>query len=373
MKLLHTADWHLGKTLMNYSLIDEQKFILKKFLEVVDERKPHAIIIAGDIYDRADPSTEAVELFDEILFDLTERKIPVLCIAGNHDNAQRLNFGSRLFANKKFFITAKTNLEPTTIPIADEFGEVYFTLIPFFEPSKIREKFFGANSERLTYNDANKFYVDLARQKIPVGVRSVAVAHVFLTGGVESDSERKFVGGTANVDAKIFDGYDYVALGHLHAHQKVSAENICYAGSPLKYSASEANHVKGVTFVELNANGFVDAKNIPLTPRRDLIKVEGTLKYFLNQPPNDAYAYVTLTDDEFVYDAAQKLREVFPHLMEAKNKSRPKNFVETPTRTFREGASISEQFADFFAAMTHRPLTDDEQIAMTEIFEVVRQ
>ena len=371
MRLLHTADWHLGKTLMNYSLIDDQNFILKKFLEVVDELKPHAIIIAGDVYDRADPSTDAVELFDEILFDLTERKIPVLCIAGNHDSAERLNFGSRLFANKKFFIAAKTILNPESIKIADDFGEVYFSLIPFFEPGKIREKFFGADSERLTYNDANKFYVDLARQKIPHGKRSVAIAHVFLTGGVESDSERKFVGGSANVDAKIFSGYDYVALGHLHGHQKVSAENICYAGSPLKYSASEANHVKGVTFVELNADGFVSAENIPLTPRRDLIKVEGAKEYFLSQPPNDAYAYVTLTDETFVYEAAQELRGVFPNLMEAKNKSRP--FVAAPTRRFREGATISEQFADFFEEMTHRTLSDDEQAAMTKIFEEMQE
>ena len=373
MRLLHTADWHLGKTLMNCSLIDDQKFILKKFLSVVDEVKPHAIIIAGDVYDRADPSAEAVKLFDEILFDLTEKKIPVLCIAGNHDSAERLNFGSRLFANKEFFITAKTTSEPEPIKISDEFGEVYFTLIPFFEPGEIRSKFFGADSERLTFNDANKFYVDLARKKIPDGVRSVAIAHVYVEGGVESDSERKFVGNTGKVDAKIFHGYDYVALGHLHARQKISAKNICYAGSPLKYSASEANHVKGVTFVELGAQGLVEVKNIPLVPRRDLIKVEGTLAEFQLQSPDDAYAYVTLTDDEFVYDAAQKLRGVFPNLMEAKNKSRPKDFAQAPTRSFREGASISQQFEDFFEEMTHRALTVDERTALAEIFKEIRQ
>ena len=367
MKLLHTADWHLGKTLMNRSLIEDQKFILKKFLALVDDVKPDAIIIAGDVYDRADPSTEAIDLFDKILFELTERKIPVLCIAGNHDSAERLNFGSRLFANKNFFITAKTSDKPETISLTDEFGEVYFSLIPYFEPAEIRAKFFGEEQKRLTFDEANKFYLAEARKEIPDGKRSVAIAHVFINGGETSDSERKFVGGTGNVNAETFSGYDYVALGHFHKPQKMFAENIRYSGSPLKYSAKEFDHEKGVTLVELDANGFVRAENIPLKPQHDLIAVEGKLADFQAQPPCDDYAYVTLTDDEFVYDAAQKLREVFPHLMEAKNKARPKAFVAEPTRKFREDVTIFEQFADFFEEMAHRTLTDDERAAMKEI------
>ena len=367
MKLLHTADWHLGKTLMNRSLIEDQKFILEKFLAIVDDVQPHAIIIAGDVYDRADPSTEAVDLFDKVLFELTECKVPVLCIAGNHDSAQRLNFGSRLFANKNFFITAKTADKPETIPIADEFGDVYFSLIPYFEPAEIREKFFGDAQRRLTFDEANKFYLDEARKEIPAGARSVAIAHVFISGGQTSDSERKFVGGTGNVSLENFAGYDYVALGHLHGAQKMSAENIRYSGSPLKYSASEASHEKSVTLVELDANGFVSAKTIPLKPLHDLIAVKGTLAELQAQPPCDDYAYVTLTDEKFVYDAAQKLRDAFPNLMNALNKARSENAVAEPTRKFREDVSILEQFADFFKEMTKRELTDDERAAMKEI------
>ena len=367
MKILHTADWHLGKTLMNRSLIDDQKFILKKFLAIVDDVQPDAIIIAGDVYDRADPSTEAVDLFDKILFDLTERKIPVLCIAGNHDSAERLNFGSKLFANKKFFITAKTADKPETIALEDEFGKVYFSLIPYFEPGEIRTKFFGDEQRRLTFDEANKFYLAEARKEIPDGARSVAIAHVFINGGETSDSERKFVGTTGNVDAKNFSGYDYVALGHLHRAQKMSDENIRYSGSPLKYSASEASHEKSVTLVELDANGFVRAEKIPLKPQHDLIAVEGKLAEFQTRPPCDDYAYVTLTDDEFVYDAAQKLRDTFPNLMEAKNKARPEAFVAEPTRKLRENVTILEQFADFFEEMAKRQLTDDERAAMKEI------
>lgn len=362
MKILHTADWHLGKTLLNYSLIDDQEFILKEFLKVVDDVKPDAIIIAGDVYDRADPSTEAVNLFDEIIFKLTEKKFPVLCIAGNHDSQDRLNFGSRLFANKKFFITAKKDDAPEPIALEDKFGEVYFSLIPYFDPAAIK------SDERLTFNAANKFYIGEARKKIPAGKRSVAIAHVFVEGGEESDSERKFVGTAGKVNAEIFSGYDYVALGHLHKNQQ-SGEKIFYSGSPLKYSAKESSHEKGITLVELDGNGFVRAENILLKPRRDLIEVSGTLAELQAQPPNDAYAYVTLTDKEFVYDAAQKLREVFPNLMEAKNKSKPKDFITEPTGKFREGASISEQFSDFFEAMAKRPLTEDERAAMAEIFK----
>lgn len=364
MKLLHTADWHLGKTLNGVNLIDDQEHIIKEIFSVIRDEKPDAILIAGDVYDRADPSTDAIDLFDEIIFKLTMKKIPVLCIAGNHDSAERLNFGSRLFANKNFFITAKA-CENKNIALNDEFGEVYFSLIPYFDPAEIKA------DERLTFNAANKIYLESARQEIPAGKRSVAVAHVFIDGGEESDSERKFVGTTGKVSPEIFSGYDYVALGHLHKAQKIFSDKIRYAGSPLKYSAKESNHVKGVTLVELDANGFVDAKPIPLTPRRDLIEVDGRLADFLSEPTNDAYAYVTLTDKVFVYDAAQKLRVVFPNLMEAKNQSRPKDFVEEPARQFRENAPLDEQFADFFFEMTRRNLTADERAAMAEIFREV--
>ena len=368
MKLLHTADWHLGKTLMGNSLVDDQEFILNQILAVVEDEKINAVIIAGDIYDRADPSGNAVKLFDEILFKLTEKKIPVLCIAGNHDNTEYLSFGSRLFANKKFFITAKTAAEPKTIALEDEFGEIYFSLIPYFEPGIIREKFFGTDAKRMTFNEANKFYVDISRQKIPAGVRSVAVAHVFIDGGEESDSERKFVGTAGKVDPKIFSAYDYAALGHLHKHQKFSGGTVCYSGSPLKYSEKEFSHEKGVTIVEFDGKGLIRAENLLLKPRRDLISVKGTLEYFLSQPKCEDYAYVTLTNEQFVYDAAQKLRGVFPHLMAAKNQSRPKEFVSsTINRHFRNDSTLLEQFDDFFADVANRRLTDEERVAMKEI------
>ena len=202
MKFIHTADWHLGKSLKNQSLIDDQNYILQEFLKLVDAEKPDAIVIAGDIYDRSIPPVDAVNLFDEIIFKIVERKIPVLCISGNHDGAARLKFGSRLFERSKFFIETLPNENPKTVVLNDKFGEVYFSLIPFFEPVEIENKI--AAEEKIDADTANKFYIAEARKNIPANKRSVAVAHLFVTGGKVSESERKFVGAVENVSAENF-------------------------------------------------------------------------------------------------------------------------------------------------------------------------
>ena len=223
MRFIHTADWHLGKTLKNAPMIDEQDYILNgDFLKIVDDEKVDAVIIAGDIYDRGVPPTDAVNLFDEIICKLTEKKIPVLCISGNHDSAERLNFGSRLMSKANFFIKTKPEKNPAPIVLQDNFGEVYFSLIPFFNPIEIEENFSQENfSEKLTSETANKIYIAEARKKIPANKRSVAIAHLFAAGGETSESERKFVGGVENVDTANFSAYNYTALGHLHKPQNM--------------------------------------------------------------------------------------------------------------------------------------------------------
>ena len=363
MKLLHTADWHLGKTLKGTPLIDDQRHILNQILDIA--KGVDAVIIAGDVYDRAVPPVDAVNLFDETLNRLAEKKLPTLIIAGNHDSASRLNFGSKFFARQRIHIAAKIADEPAQVVLEDAFGEVYFSLIPYLEPADIRDAFKDENFERLTFNDANKFYVDLARQRIPAGKRSVAVAHVFLTGGVESDSERKFVGGAENVDAQIFSGYNYVALGHLHRPQKMSAENIRYAGSPLKYSFDEAGHKKSVTLVDIDAAGNVTTKTIPLEPLHDVIIVEGQFNELINRPPVDDYAQIILTDDVYVYET-ERLRDAFPNFLEVKRKDHLHSYDDAPTRSFRKEDSVSKQFANFFEDVMQEPLTDDERAAFEE-------
>lgn len=373
MRLLHTADWHLGKTLKGQNLLDDQIFILNQLFDIIRDQNPDAILISGDIYDRGIPPADSVELFDEILNRFAEKNLPTLIIAGNHDSATRLNFGSKLFRSKNIFIASKVEDKPLNIVLEDDFGEIYFSMIPFFDPAEIKAKFFDDNAERLTFNDANKFYVDLARQKIPKNKRSVALAHVFLTGGVESDSERKFVGGSANVDYKIFSEYNYVALGHLHRPQKISSETIRYGGSPLKYSFDEANHKKSVAIVEIDGSGATKIEKIDLKPRRDVKIVEGTLHDLLQNKKTEDYICAKLT--ERVINVQDKLSWIFPHLLSVEF-NLPKDISKTndETKIFREGVSILDYFADFYQNQTQEALNDEYRDEMGNfLFKISRE
>lgn len=339
MRLLHTADWHLGKTFKGANLHDDQKFIIDQIFDIIDKERVDAVIIAGDVYDRAVPPIDAVNLFNDTLNRFAEKNLPTLIISGNHDSAARLNFGSGLFADNGIYIASKAD-EPLTIPLNDDFGEILFTLLPFAEPNALTAMV----------------------QDVPKGRRNVAVAHAFLTGGVESESERKFVGGSANVDAQLFNGFDYVALGHLHRPQKISAKNIRYAGSPLKYSFDEADHKKSVTIVELDAHGFVDAHEKFLTPLHDVIVAEGQFNELKTRPTCEDYAQIILTDDIYRQET-ELLRDAFPHFLEVKRKSHLHSYDDEPANNFNKEDSISEQFAKFFQSVTNEPLTDEERTA----------
>lgn len=359
MKILHTADWHLGKTLKNTSLIDEQDYILNgEFMKIVDDIKPDTVIIAGDVYDRSVPPVDAVNLFDEIIFKLNERKIPILCIGGNHDSAARLNFAGRLLAQAKFFIVTKPQDEPATIVLQDKFGDVYFSLIPFFEPADLRGKISDTDSvDKVSADDVNKFYVAQARKKIPAGTRSVAVAHLFVTGGVSSDSERKFIGTVENVDKKNFAAYNYVALGHLHRAQTLNSDEknfIRYSGSPLKYSFGEANHKKGVTLAELDGEGNITIKKIPLTPRHDVRVIKGTVRQLCQLPRTEDFIHAQIDDQKNILSAADRLRESScPNILSLEFLN-----IESVNDDFaqklnvREGVSPLEHFVDFYEYST---------------------
>lgn len=366
MKILHTADWHLGKSLKGQSLLEDQAFIINQLFDVIDEQKPDAILICGDIYDRNIPPAAAVELLSDTLTRFAEKNLPTFIIAGNHDSATRLNFGSKIFERQDIYIAANVAEDPVPLVLEDKFGEIYFSLVPYFEPGEIKAKFFDENTERINYNAANQFYVDLSRKKIPCNKRSVALAHVFLTGGVESDSERKFVGGAANVDAQIFGGYDYVALGHLHRPQKISAENIRYAGSPLKYSFDEANHKKSITLVELDGRGFVKAEPVILKPRRDVKIVKGTLHEMLRGAKTDDYICAKLT--ERVINVQDKLANVFPNLLSVEF-DLPKKNLDVTENISQKNCSTLDYFADFFQLQTGEPLNNKYREAMGEFLD----
>ena len=374
MKIIHTADWHLGKTLKNTSLIDEQDYILNgEFIKIVDDVKPDAIIIAGDVYDRNIPPVDAVKLLDEIIYKLNARKIPILCIAGNHDSAPRLNFASRLLNRAEFFITAEPQEIPKSIVLQDEFGDVYFSLIPFFEPVELRGKILDEEStEKINANMVNKFYISEARKNIPAGKRSVAVAHLFVTGGVSSDSERKFVGTVENVDKKNFSAYNYAALGHLHKIQNMNSYEknfIRYSGSPLKYSFGETKHVKGVTLVEIDGEGNVTAKNLPLTPRRDVRVIKGNVDELCSLPRTEDFIHAQITDKKNFTSAADRLRESScPNLLSLEfinNLFEGEDFSQK--LNVREGASPLEHFIDFYEYSTKEKIPTAYRDAMEKL------
>lgn len=346
MKIIHTADWHLGKTLKGQSLIDDQKFILDQIFYAIDDQKPDALLICGDIFDRGVPPIDAVDLFDETLNKLAEKNIPTLIIAGNHDSATRLNFGSKIFESKQIFIAAKAENAPAQTILEDKFGEIYFSLIPYVQ------------------NADYKFYIETARQKIPAGKRSVALAHIFLTGGIESESERKFVGGAENVDSNLFNGYNYVALGHLHRPQKISAENIRYAGSPLKYSFDEADHKKSLTIIDLDGEGNINIEKFPLKPRRDVRVVKGNIRELLKNRRTEDYICAQLT--ERVINVQDKLSGVFPNLLNVEFLLQKDTSEEVESKIFHEGTSTLDYFADFFQDQTKEPLSLEYREAMGE-------
>ena len=364
MKIIHTADWHLGKSLKNQSLIDDQNYILQEFLKLVDDEKPDAIIIAGDIYDRSVPPVDAVNLFDEIIFKIVERKIPVLCISGNHDGAARLNFGSRIFERSNFFIETLPNEKPKNVVLNDNFGEVYFSLIPFFEPVEIQDKI---SAEKVDADAATKFYIAEARKNIPAGKRSVAVAHLFVTGGAISESERKFVGAVENVGAANFSDYNYTALGHLHKPQTMKKNGyiVRYSGSLLKYSFDEVNYSKGVTVVEIGGDGTTTFEHRNLIPRRDVRIVEGTFDELKKSARSEDYIQANLTDKNHVLNAMDKLRNAaFPNILSIKFVNLEKEIESASALKLREEVSTLEQFADFFEYSTGEKLTGDYRSAM---------
>lgn len=377
MRFIHTADWHLGKTLKNAPMIDEQDYILNgEFLKLVDEKKVDAVIIAGDIYDRGIPPIDAINLFDEIICKLIEKKIFVLCISGNHDSAARLNFGSRLMSKANFFIKTKPEKNPEPIILQDNLGEIYFSLIPFFEPVEIRENFLPEDfSEKLTSEAANKIYIAEARKKIPAGKRSVAVAHLFAAGGVTSESERKFVGGVENVAAENFSAYNYTALGHLHKPQNMKKTNftVQYSGSPLKYSFDEAKHDKGVTFVEIDGGGKVELEHIKLTPRRDVRIVEGNLDDLKKFPKTEDYIHANLTDEKYFLNAMESLREsAFPNILSLKF-TKLERTVENDSseRNFSAGTSILNQFKEFFENKSREEFSSEYETAMKDFLKEI--
>ncbi len=317
MKLMHLSDLHLGKRVNEFSMLEDQAFILQQILKQVEALAPDALLIAGDIYDRSAPSTEAVSLLDDFLVSLSAFKLPVFLLCGNHDSPERLAFGARILSAAEIHISPVYDGNITPVSLEDEHGIVDVYMLPFVKPLHVRRAF--PEEEIVSYTDA----VACAVSHMPMqeNHRRVLLAHQFVTGSLRCESEEISVGGSDNVDVTVFAPFDYVALGHLHGAQQAGSERVRYCGSPLKYSFSEVNQVKSITMAELGADGELCVTTHPLVPWRDLLKLRGTFhelttRSFYESLDCTAYFRVLLTDEEQIAEAMGHLRAIYPNIMQ---------------------------------------------------------
>ncbi|MDY6908398.1 MAG: exonuclease SbcCD subunit D [Thermodesulfobacteriota bacterium] len=376
MRFLHTADWHLGRIFHGTHLTEDQAVVLDQLVQLAKESRLDALLVSGDIFDRAVPPPDAVSLLDDVLSRLVlDVRVPVILIAGNHDSPDRLHFGSRLLAGQGLHVVGRVDPTVPALTLGDSAGPVDFFPIPFAEPGVVRDRIGEPGIQ--DHGSAMQCLVERFRSKAPTHRRSVAVAHTFIAGSESSESERPLsVGGIDTVDASVFAGFHYVALGHLHRPQGRPESPLQYAGSLLKYSFSEADQPKSVNIVEMDAHGTCRVERIPLIPARDVRRLEGTFDEFLRTGPNlsfrNDYLQVTLLDREPILDAMGRLRNVFPNLLHIERPHlNPQGDPAGPGKDHRT-LNDSDLFATFFSQMTGEPLSEAEAVAFQEVVEQIR-
>lgn len=373
MKIMHLSDLHIGKKVNEYSMLQDQIYILKEILRIIDNEKVETVIIAGDVYDRSLPPNEALELFDEFLYQLSSRNVNVFVISGNHDSPERISYGGRMMTENKIFLSPVYDGNVKPITLNDDYGEVNFYLLPFVRPADIRRYFPDENIEN--YTDAVKVAID--NMNVDFNERNILVTHQFVTGAELSESEDIIVGGTDNVSGEVFDGFDYVALGHIHREQTVGKDNIRYCGTPLKYSFSEAKHIKSVTILDFNDKGNIEYSKIPLTPFRDMREIRGTyyeltLKSSYESTNTEDYLHITLTDEEDIPDAIGKLRSIYPNIMKLDYdnlRTRGSGTVDAIENI--ESKSPFELFAELFKQQNNQDMSEEQEEIMRNLIDKI--
>lgn len=366
MKLLHISDLHIGKRVHEFSMIEDQKYILGKILEIADTQQADGVIIAGDVYDKAVPSAEAVQVFDWFLTGLVKLGKKVFMISGNHDSPERLAFASRLLSGMGVYVSPVYDGEALEIALEDAYGQLNIYLLPFIKPAGMRHALQDMPDAQMpeSYHDAVKIAVD--RMGIDKNKRNLLVAHQFVTGAGRCDSEEVSVGGIDNVDAEIFGPFDYVALGHIHSPQAVKRDTVRYCGTPLKYSFSEAGQQKSVTIVECKEKGNTILQSVPLIPLHDMRKIRGTYlevtaRSFYEGTDTEDYVHITLTDEQDIPDGLQKLRIIYPNLMRLEyDNSRTKQNQIVEAADGMEQKSALGLFAEFYELQNNQPMSAEQ-------------
>lgn len=373
MKFAHISDLHLGKRVHQFSMMEEQKYILEQIVKIAKEEQTDGVFIAGDVYDKIYPSAEAVALFDSFLVNLVKENIKVFVISGNHDSPERIAFLGQLTKKAGVYLSPVYAGEVEKIELTDEFGKVHIYLLPFIKPVHVRHFF---PEESITnYTEAMQTVVkhmDLKKEE-----RNILVAHQFVTGAMRSDSEEISVGGLDNVDASVFADFDYVALGHIHRPQNMGMDKIRYCGTPLKYSFSESQDKKTVTIVEFREKGNWTRKEVPLYPLHDMVKIRGTFSEVINSGnfPDinpKSFLHITLLDEQDVPEAFQRLLEVYPNLMQMEyDNLRTRERKSIQVRKEMAKIAPEEIFAGLYETMNNQPLSQVQQKYLREKIEEI--
>lgn len=380
MKFMHLSDLHIGKRVNEFSMLEDQKFILKEIITIARQEQVDGVLIAGDIYDKTVPSAEAVDVFDDFITAISAAQLPLFIISGNHDSPERLDFGSRIMEKHQVHIAGQFDGAMQTVSMADEYGKIRIHLMPYLKPALVNRKL----SLDCDSFDACVRAV-IAGTPLNADERNLLVAHQFVTAAghepERSESESKSLGGMDNVDVSAFEGFDYVALGHIHGPQQLGRETVRYSGSPLKYSFSECRHKKSVTIIEMKEKGNLTWKQLALHPQRDLKELRCSLSELqagqtLKTVAADAYVHVILTDEEEIVDAIGKVREIYPMVMLLDFDNRRTNGNQTLNALTGEDLkqkSAVELFSDFYRNQNNDDMTDNQRKLFIKIAEKMEE
>ena len=374
MKFLHLSDLHLGKRVNEFSMIEDQEYILTKILHIVDEEKPDGIFLAGDIYDKSVPSEDAIKLLNHSLLRLAKRKVETFLISGNHDSAVKRSFASDLIDLSGIHISPVYCGEIHPFHMEKGKDKVNIFMLPFIKPSIVKAVFPDEAEAIHDYTDACR----VAISHIPTkeAETNILIAHQFVTGATRSESEEISVGGLDNVDADVFDSFQYVALGHIHGPQKIGRETIRYSGTPLKYSFSEVNHKKSVSVIEIEKKE-INVRTIDLIPLRDMREITGTFdeivsKDFYQDTPTDDYLHVILKDEDDIPDAMGKLRVIYPNIMKVTyDNKRTRENRELSEVVDVETKSPFTLFSEFYEAQNNQPMNHEQKEFLISLMDTI--
>lgn len=374
MKFIHLSDLHIGKRVNEFSMFEDQEYIISEIIKIIDSEKPDAVLIAGDVYDKSIPPSEAVTLFDRFLCLLSERNLQVFVISGNHDSPERLSFASRLIEKSGVHISPVYNGHIEPFQMKDEYGEVNIYMLPFIKPANVR-RFFD-DREIASYTDAVNAVI--SEMNVDSESRNVLITHQFVTGANRTESEEISVGGADNVDVSVFDDFDYVALGHLHRPQNCLSDRVRYCGTPLKYSFSEANDKKSVTIVELKGKGSLEVRTADLVPKHEMREIKGKYEeltaksFYENTTYQTDYMHITLTDEEDIPDGVGKLRTIYHNLMKLDydNKRTRSNSQITGAQKVEEKTPL-ELFEDFYELRNNQPMSEEQREYISLLIESI--